>query len=228
MAWRSHGRSNLDLIKNLKENGIIKSEKVESTMKQVDRANYVVTDPYIDAPQSIGYGVTISAPHMHAYALELLKDKLVNGEKALDVGSGSGYLTVCMSLMIGSEGLTIGVDHIPELVNKSIKNVEKDKPELLSTKQLQFIVGDGREGYAKEAPFNAIHVGAASPSLPEQLISQLKPGGRLIVPIGPARGNQYLEQIDKNSDGTLQRKRLVGVAYVPLTDKSKQLPGWFT
>lgn len=75
----------------------------------------------------------------HAYALELLKDRLVNGEKALDVGSGSGYLTVCMSLMIGPNGKAIGIDHIPELVNKSIENVKKDKPELLTSERVKLL-----------------------------------------------------------------------------------------
>lgn len=58
----------------------------------------------MDSPQSIGYGVTISAPHMHAHALELLKDQLTPGENALDVGSGSGYLTTCMAIMLGENG----------------------------------------------------------------------------------------------------------------------------
>lgn len=73
-------------------------------MLAVDRGNYSKNNPYMDAPQGIGYGVTISAPHMHAHALELLKDQLTEGERALDVGSGSGYLTACMALMVGETG----------------------------------------------------------------------------------------------------------------------------
>lgn len=64
MAWRSHGRSNFDLIKNLRLNGVIRSDVVENTMQQVDRGKYSKMAPYMDAPQGIGYGVTISAPHM--------------------------------------------------------------------------------------------------------------------------------------------------------------------
>ena len=64
MAWRSHGRNNSDLVKNLKINGVIRSDVVENIMLQVDRGNYSKAAPYMDAPQGIGYGVTISAPHM--------------------------------------------------------------------------------------------------------------------------------------------------------------------
>jgi protein-L-isoaspartate(D-aspartate) O-methyltransferase len=85
-------------------NGIIRSDAVESAMLAVDRGNYSRNNPYMDAPQGIGYGVTISAPHMHAHALELLKDKLMHGDRALDVGSGSGYLTACMAIMLGEKG----------------------------------------------------------------------------------------------------------------------------
>jgi protein-L-isoaspartate(D-aspartate) O-methyltransferase len=174
MAWRSHGKTNAELIRNLRANGIIRSDAVESAMLAVDRGNYSRNNPYMDAPQGIGYGVTISAPHMHAHALELLKDKLMHGDRALDVGSGSGYLTACMAIMLGEKGIAVGIDHIPELVEMSVHNIEKDQPELLQSGQLRLLLGDGRQGYPDLGPYDAIHVGAAAPVLPQPLVDQLK------------------------------------------------------
>lgn len=163
-------------------------------MLSVDRSNYAKYNPFMDSPQSIGYGVTISAPHMHAHALELLKNHLINGTRALDVGSGSGYLTACMAKVMGAKGfyfcqyvpvatltvyfftfrVAVGIDHIPELVEISKQNVLKDNPDLLNSGQVVLVTGDGRQGYPEQAPYDAIHVGAAAPTLPQPLIDQLK------------------------------------------------------
>lgn len=215
------------MITKLKEAGILATTSAEAAMIAVDRGRFCHdADPYLDRPRRIGYNVTISAPHMHAYALSILSDQLKDGGVALDIGSGSGYLTACMGFMVGPKGRVVGVEHIPELIEIATKNIQADCPHLLRDGRVKFVVADGRQGFEADGPYDAIHVGAAADSLPQKLIDQLAPGGRLICPVVAVEGFQRFQdllQVDKAKDGVISKQKLMQVSYVPLTDASSQL-----
>ncbi|XP_014599002.1 PREDICTED: protein-L-isoaspartate(D-aspartate) O-methyltransferase-like [Polistes canadensis] len=227
MAWHCNGVTNQEMVAKLKETGILTTARAEAAMLAVDRARYChEANPYLDQPRKIGYNVTISAPHMHAYALSILSDQLFDGAKALDVGSGSGYLSACMAFMVGPRGRVIGIEHIPELIEVSSRNVREDCPHFLKDGRLIFVVGDGRLGHTTDGPYNAIHVGAAAETLPQKLVDQLAPGGRLICPVVAIEGFQRFQdllQVDKKADGSVTKQKLMQVSYVPLTDPNTQL-----
>ncbi|XP_073299529.1 protein-L-isoaspartate O-methyltransferase 1-like isoform X4 [Primulina huaijiensis] len=214
------------LFSRMERYGVIKSKKTAEVMKSIDRALFVPegTPPYVDSPVQIGYNVTISAPHMHATCLELLENNLKPGMHALDVGSGTGYLTACFAVMVGPQGRAVGVEHIPELVDSSIVNIQRSAAAQLQKEGiLSLHAGDGRLGWPQFAPYDAIHVGAAASEIPEALIEQLKPGGRLVIPVGNVF--QDLKVVDKNMDGSLSVRSETSVRYVPLTSREAQLRG---
>jgi len=203
--------------------GLIKSKAVMEAMLLVDRANYCFNkkEAYIDAPQGIGYGATISAPHMHAMCLELLVENLKPNAKILDVGSGSGYLVACMAHMVKPGGMVYGVEHIPELVQFSKTNIQTDDKSL--SKNYEIKLADGRLGLPDAGPFDAIHVGAAAETIPDSLRKQLRIGGRLIIPVGAPHANQDLILVHRKGETEWTTASVCGVVYVPLTDKNKQL-----
>ena len=213
-------------VQALCNEGVITLPRVRDAMVSTDRANYCKpqTSVYQDSPQRIGWGITISAPHMHARALEELNEKLQPGSTVLDVGSGSGFLTVAMSQLVGTDGKVVGIDHIPDLVVWSKTNVQRDgKQQLLDSGAIELLVRDGFGGYPERGPYDAIHVGAAPPSIPEALKQQLKPGGVLILPVGPDGGEQHFMRVTRTPDGNrFEEKRLFGVRYVPLCSAEKR------
>ena len=151
-----------NLCDKLLKKGYIKSQIVYETMLKVDRADFCPFYPYENRPQPLDYNATISAPSIHSYCLELLKDHLKEGNKALDIGFGSGYLTVAMSRMMGEKGIVIGIEHIKELIYFAIDNISKNHKDLLDSKKILLLEGDGRLGFEKMGPYNCIHVGAAT------------------------------------------------------------------
>ncbi|KAF9009914.1 protein-L-isoaspartate O-methyltransferase [Cyathus striatus] len=200
MAWRCTGKTNAELIANMRRADIIGSDRVAEAMSKVDRANYVPhpSTAYEDSPQPIGHGATISAPHMHAYASTHLLHAYI--------GSGSGYLTAVFHHLIGPQGIV--------LAQWSEANLRKDGlGGALERGEIKVVVGDGREGLKRM-------VCAAAPTVPQPLIDQLASPGRMFIPVGT--GLQYVEHVDKNEKGEVTRDRVMGVSYVPLTDRTKQ------
>lgn len=210
MAWQSSGTTNTDLINQLWRHGLITQEKVKDAFLKVDRAHYAPTAPYQDSPQSIGYAATISAPHMHAAAIEKLlpfilpsssEDAREAAPRVLDIGSGSGYLTHVMAELVGSRGTVVGVEHIPQLQEMGIANMRKSAQgrEFLESGRVKFRVGDGRKGWVEpdedlrdvEIPeverkgkgWDAIHVGASAVTLHQELVDQLRAPGRMFIPV---------------------------------------------
>ena len=104
-----------ELCQELVQKQWINTQKVYDVMMEVDRGDFAPSNPYQNFPQRIGYNVVISAPLLHAYCLELLKDYLTEGSTVLDIGFGSGYLTVAMSKMMKDKGKVIGIEHIKDL-----------------------------------------------------------------------------------------------------------------
>ncbi|KAK4035354.1 hypothetical protein C8A01DRAFT_48447 [Parachaetomium inaequale] len=230
MAWRSSGGSNRDLVENLWRNKLI-------THPEVDRAHYAPSLPYDDSPQPIGHAATISAPHMHASAVEHLLPFLTPSEsnpapRVLDIGSGSGYLTHVFAELVGDEGGTVvGVEHITPLRDLGETNMRKSEVGrgFLESGRARFRVGDGRKGWVEpgeeDRKWDAIHVGAAAAEVHKGLVEQLRAPGRMFIPVddeGGAGWSQHIWCVDKDEGGVVTRRKLFGVRYVPLTDAPRE------
>ena len=201
------------LVERLVREGIIKSRSVKEAFLKVPRELFVPEDlrraAYDDTPLPIGYGQTISAPHMVAIMVEELE--LEKGLRVLEVGTGSGYQAAIMAEITGPEGIVYTVERIPGLAEKARRNLEAAG----YAGRVEVIVGDGSKGYPEAAPYDRIVVTAAAPSIPPPLVEQLKPGGILVAPVGD-RYMQRLVKAVKKRDGSLDARSGVYCLFVPL------------
>ncbi len=185
----------------------ITDEKVLSSMAKVKRHLFVPAESrawaHEDRPLPIGYGQTISQPYIVAYMTQAAQ--LKEGDKVLEVGTGSGYQAAILAEIV-KEVYTIEI--LPELAQTA-----KARLKQLSYSNIQVIVGDGYKGWPQAAPYDAIIVTAAPTQIPQELIRQLKEGGRMIIPIGSFE--QELLRITKTKDG-FKEERLLSVHFVPM------------
>jgi protein-L-isoaspartate(D-aspartate) O-methyltransferase len=227
MAWHCSGRSASELLANLLKAGLLAPE-LEAAWAAVDRAHFVprnsVLLAYQDTPLALGHGATISAPHMHASMLTLLQGHLTPGASFLDVGSGTGIMLALAAQLVctpGGGGRAVGIEHIAQLAEGSLHSLQaQGLGSLLASKQVQVVTGDGRQGWAAAGPYSCIHVGAASPTIPPDLLSQLAPLGRLVIPVGVHE--QDLLVVDKAADGSTTQREVMGVRFVPLCSRIEQ------
>ncbi len=207
------------LVESLKDRGILTKPEVIKAMLIVPRHKFVLKDAessaYMDSPLSIGLGQTISAPHMNAMMCEYLE--LSEGDKVLEIGTGSGYHAALCAELVAPEnsenpGHVITIERHEELV----KNARESLKETGYEHKVTVIHGDGTLGYPKEAPFDKILVTAASPSkIPVPLRDQLKEGGILCIPTGSKSFAQNLYVIRKQGEN-FDTKKITGVRFVPL------------
>jgi len=189
---------------------------VLDALRKVPRHDFVPAalqhQAYGDHPLPIGHDQTISQPYIVALMTELLRVK--PGDKVLEIGTGSGYQAAVLA-QITSNVFTI------EIVRPLY---EEAKPRLvkLGLPASHIRQGDGYQGWPEEAPYDAIIVTAAPDHLPQPLVDQLKPGGRMVIPVGPVSETQYLKVVEKDKSGRLTSREVIPVRFVPLTrEKAK-------
>lgn len=230
MAWRPSS-DNDALVDSLVASSLLsRGSRVEAALRATDRAHFVPTLPYVDAAQPLpgGAHAAACAPHMVARTLSLLVHVLRPGAAALDVGAGSGYVAAAMAAMVApADGAcVVGVEHIGALAGAARAAIAAAAPPPVAA-AVRILEGDGRLGAPAFAPFDAIHVSAAVEEVPQALLDQLAPGGRLVCPVGPPKGDQFLTVVDRTPDGTLEMTRAMQVRCVPLCDAEQQLSGRF-
>ena len=185
--------------------------RVMAAMSKVPRHLFVPPEErdraYKNRPLPIGYGQTISQPYIVALMTDLMR--LEPDDKVLEIGTGSGYQAAILA-ELGKEVYTI------EIIEPLAKQAQERLP-TLGYKHVEIRVGDGYYGWEEHAPFDAILVTAATSHIPPPLVRQLKPGGRMVIPVGTHFLTQYLMLVNKAQDGSISMQQILPVRFVPLT-----------
>ncbi len=206
-------------MEKLVREGVIRSERVKRAMLRVPRELFVPEEyrlyAYEDHPLPIGYGQTISAPHMVALMCE--EADLREGMKVLEVGTGSGYHAAVLAEIVAPrespvKGHVYTIERIPELAERAKENLAKAG----YSDRVTVIVGDGSKGYPPAAPYDRIIVTAAAPDIPKPLVEQLKHGGKMVIPIGELYYMQFLYVVTKKCSGDIKVEKKTPCMFVPL------------
>jgi len=202
----------ISLIDRLLTRGV-RDEAVLRAMRTVPRHLFVqdalAPQAYDDRPQPIGHGQTISQPYIVARMTELLEVK--PGMKVLEIGTGSGYQAAVAAEM---GGRITSIEIIEPLAREAAERLRRLGYGGITTR-----VGDGYHGWPERGPYDAILVTAAASHVPPPLVQQLKPGGRMVIPVGAPFQGQQLLMIEKQADGSLRSRQLMAVSFVPLTGR---------
>lgn len=189
----------------------ITNAPVLAAMRKVPRLEFVperwAEEAYEDHPLPIGYEQTISQPYIVALMTELVQP--TQGAKVLEVGTGSGYQAAILA-ETGAEVYSIEI--LEPLAKESATRLQRLGYDKVRVKQ-----GDGYLGWPEQAPFDVIIVTAGADHIPPPLVKQLKPGGRMVIPVGEAHAEQALLLVQKGLDGTVTTRKIAPVLFVPLT-----------
>jgi protein-L-isoaspartate(D-aspartate) O-methyltransferase len=168
---------------------------------------HLASQAYANRPLPIGEGQTISQPYIVALSTELLDPR--PHHVVLEVGTGSGYQAAVLAELVAQV-------HSIEIVEPLGRAAARLLAEL-GYRNVEVRIGDGYQGWPEHAPFDGIVVTAAAPHVPEPLVQQLRPGGRMVIPVGASGGDQELLLIEKAADGAVSRRVVIPVRFVPLT-----------
>ena len=202
----------LDMVHLQIEARGVKRPEVIAAMRSVPRHMFVPdsvrSEAYSDHPLPIGEDQTISQPYIVALMSELLE--LEKDHKVLEIGTGSGYQAAVLSLLAAE---VYSIEIVETLADEARSRL----------RQLGYKVnvrtGNGYLGWPEQAPFDRVILTAAPPEMPRTLVEQLKPGGRLVAPVGPPGGVQELVMLEKDADGMVRSMNVIAVRFVPMVDE---------